>query len=526
MHPDSTPADSVPAPDPSPDDSPTIDTLTADDPTANRSTTEAASIEETAEPAPGYVAGPAPVPVGGAPRRISGVLVGVAIALVALIGGSGLFLSGYALGSHQAGQPGTSASDDAAFKPFWDAYHNVVSKFALGPIDKTKLVEGSIKGMVESLGDPYSSYLSPEDFKNTLSDISGQFEGIGAEIGTVDANGKLVDCTTFGPNCRLEVSKPLDNSPALKAGLKPGDVITKIDGASTDGLTPDTARNKIRGPAGTSVVLDIERAGSQPFSVTITRAKIQRQEVTTQDLANGSLGYARLEGFSEDGADKLVAAIKADVAKGQKKIILDLRGNPGGFVDAATRVASAFVGTGPIFWQQDANGTQTETSAIPGGSAVDPSIRVVVLVDHGSASASEIVTGALKDTHRATVVGETTFGKGTVQTWFEVGNNGDQGGVKLTIAKWLTPNKTWIHHVGISPDVPVTVPDNLPAGADPALDKAVEVLGAPVPSPAPSSSLPASSPAGSPAPSSLEPSPASSRLPQPTSGSLIVRLAV
>jgi len=490
-------------PDPNPDAA--SDGAVSEGVVSEDATIEGATIEPVRADAPGYVAGPAPVPVGRPPRRIGGAVVGIAIMLVALLGGGGLFLSGYALGSHQAGEPGTVPSDDAAFQPFWDAYHNITSKFALGPVDRTTIVEGAIKGMVDSLGDPFSAYLSPEDFANTLSDISGSFEGIGAEIGTVDSTGKVIDCTTFGPNCRLEVSNPLPDSPALKAGLKPGDVITSIDGVSVDGLTPDLARNKIRGPKGTSVTLHIERQGTAPFDVTIVRAQIQRQEVTTKDLAGGSIGYVQLQGFSETGADAAIAAIKADVAKGQKELILDLRGNPGGFVDAAQRVASAFVASGPVFWQEDANGVQTETDAIPGGPATDPSIRVIVLVDKGSASASEIVTGALKDTHRATIVGETTYGKGTVQTWFPLGNNGDEGGVKLTIAKWLTPDKHWIHRIGIAPDVAVTVPANNPAGSDPVLDKAVALFtsGQPLPSSAPyPTGSPAPSPSGSEAPSS------------------------
>jgi carboxyl-terminal processing protease len=455
-------------------------------------------IIEPSPTAPGYVAGPAPVPVGRGPRRLGRLAIGVAIVLVALIGGSGLFMSGYLLGMRQAAQPGTSAADSAAFQPFWDAYHNISAHFALGPVDQKTIVEGAIKGMVDSLGDPYSAYLSPTDFQNTLQDISGTFEGIGAEVGTVDASGKTSTCTTFGANCRLEIAQPLPGSPAEKAGLQPGDVVTKIDGTTVDGLTPDQTTSRIRGPAGTSVTLTIVRGSAAPFDVTIVRAKITRQEVVTKDLANGSVGYVQLTGFSETGADAAVAAIKADVQKGQKKLILDLRGNPGGFIDAAQRLASAFVASGPVFWQQDASGNQSPTNAIPGGPATDPSIRVVVLVDGGTASAAEIVTGALKDTGRATIVGQKTFGKGTVQTWYELGTNGDEGGIKLTIAKWLTPNKTWIHKIGITPDVVVDVPSNLPAGSDPILDKALAILAAPPTSPAPSPG--ASAPASPPAP--------------------------
>jgi len=405
-------------------------------------------------------------------------MLGIAIALVAVLGGGGLFLSGYALGSHQAGQPGTSSADAAAFQPFWDAYRNVTGKYPLGPVDRQKLVEGAIKGMVEALGDPYSSYLSPEDFQNTLSDISGEFEGIGAEIGTVDAKGATIDCNSFGPDCRLVIVAPLDGSPAQAAGLRAGDVIATVDGQSLDGLTTDAARDRIRGKAGTTVTLHVERAGVPAFDLTITRAKIQRKDIVTRDLAGGSVGYVRLNGFSEQGADDFVAAVKADVAKGQKQLIVDLRGNPGGFIDAAAKVASAFIASGPIFWQEDADGVQTPTDAIPNGPAIDPSIEVIVLVDRGSASASEIVTGALKDTGRATIVGETTFGKGTVQTWIPLGANGEAGGVKLTVAKWLTPDKTWIHKVGIAPDVAVTVPPDAPAGSDAVLDKALAILAA------------------------------------------------
>jgi carboxyl-terminal processing protease len=427
---------------------------------------------------PGFVAGPAPAPVGARPRPVGSVVLAVAVAVVAILGGGGLFLSGYALGVHQAAMPGTSSSDAAAFGPFWDAYHNITTKFPLGPVDRQALVEGAIKGMVEALGDPYSSYLTPEEFQTTLSDISGEFEGIGAEIGTVDAKGATADCNSLGPDCRLVVIAPLDGSPAQAAGLKPGDVIATVDGQSLDGLSVGQATGLIRGQAGTQVTLHVERAGAAAFDVTITRAKIQRREVVTRDLANGTVGYVRLAGFSDTGADAFVAAVKADVAKGQTKLIVDLRGNPGGFVNDATKVASAFIGSGTIFWQEDAQGNFTPTAATPGGPATDPAIKVVVLVDKGSASASEIVAGALKDTGRATIVGETTFGKGTVQVWIPLGTNGDAGGIKLTVAKWLTPDKTWIHGVGIAPDVPVTVPANTPAGSDPALDKALEVLGA------------------------------------------------
>jgi carboxyl-terminal processing protease len=390
-------------------------------------------------------------------------------------------------------------SDQQAWQPFWDVYDAIRTRYPLGPVDRQTLVEGAIRGLVDSIGDPYSSYLSPEDFRGTINDISGTFEGIGAEIGAVDSAGNTSDCSPFGPDCHLVIIAPLEGSPAEKAGLKPGDVIASVDGKTLDGLTPDEARDRVRGKAGTEVALHILRyaaapapAGSpaesgapgpsptprapvQELDVTLVRAQIQRREVTAMELGGGSVGYIRLSGFSNDGAKQLTTALKADVDKGIRKIILDLRGNPGGFVTAARDVASQFIADGPVFWRQDAQGNQTETDAEAGGVATDASIKVVVLIDKGTASAAEIVAGALQDRGRAQLIGETSFGKGTVQEWYDLG---DVGGVKLTVEKWLTPNKRWIHKIGLTPDVTVTVPTDLPAGSDPVLDKALDVLDA------------------------------------------------
>jgi carboxyl-terminal processing protease len=422
--------------------------------------------------------------------RPSGLVVTVAVALVAILGGGALFMSGFVLGQRTVNQPGTPATEEQAFQPFWDAYAAIRDRYALGPVDRKQLVEGAIRGMVEAVGDPYSTYLSSEDFRNTLQDINGEFEGIGAEIGTVDADGNTVDCTTFGPDCHLVVVAPLEGSPAEKAGLKPGDVIDKVDGGSLDGLSPDQARDKIRGKKGTEVTLSIVRKDVAPFDVTLTRDVIQQREVITEDLADGDVGYIRLTGFSDNGADKFVDAVQKDLAKGQTKLIVDLRGNPGGFVTAARKVASTFIKSGPVFWEEDAQGQQTPTEAgipqpdgsVKPGIATDPKIELVVLIDKGSASASEIVAGALQDTGRATLIGVTSYGKGTVQQWIELDN--DTGGVKLTVAKWLTPDKRWIHKVGLVPEIVVEVPADTPAGEDPQLDRAVEFLtdGAALPS--------------------------------------------
>ena len=409
-------------------------------------------------------------------RRRGNVLV-VALAIVAVLAGGALFISGWTLGRQAALTPGTPSSEAQDFQPFWDAYRAVTERYAGGAVDRRTLIEGAIKGMISALGDPYSSYLTSDEFKASLRSISGEFEGIGATIGTVDAEGKTSSCDELAADCRLVIVAPIAGAPAEKAGLQAGDVITAIDGASLDGLTVNEARDKVRGPKDSTVVLTIERGGDAPFDVEIVRAVVVAPEVETRQLAGGTVDYIRLSGFSDHAAQQFDDAVRAAVEGGSKALIVDLRGNPGGFVTAAREIASQFLADGTIFWQEDADGSLTDTVATPGGAATDPSVKLVVLVDGGSASASEIVAGALHDRGRATLVGTTTFGKGTVQQWTQL--EGDNGGFRLTIAKWLTPDKTWIHGKGIEPDVVVTETPQAP-GDDPVLDAALKVLAAPV----------------------------------------------
>lgn len=421
-------------------------------------------------PLPAGPANPSPVASG---RRVP--VVAISIALIAVLAGSALFMSGYTLGRQVAAEPGTPTSLTTAFQPFWDTYQAVTERYAGGPIDRTALIQGAIRGMIASLGDPYSAYLTSEEYRQSLLGISGQFEGIGAEIASQAPDGSQ-GCTPLGAACRLVITNPLDGSPAQKAGLKAGDIIMSVDGVSLDGLTVDAARDKIRGPKGTVVALAIERTGVAPIQLTITRDVVQSKEVDSKALAGGSVAYIRLAGFSDAAADEVVKALGTHLAAGRTKLILDLRGDPGGYLTAARKIASQFIASGPVFWEQDAAGNQVPTNALGDGVATNPDVRVVVLIDGGSASASEIVAGALQDTKRATLVGQQSFGKGTVQQWQEL--TGEGGAFKLTIARWLTPNKRWIHKVGLTPDVVVTLPNPVPAGTDPTLDKALQVLGA------------------------------------------------
>ena len=413
-------------------------------------------------------------PVVAVRRRRSLSIVPLAVALVAILAGGALFMSGYTLGRQMALEPGTPPTQAEAFDPFWETYEAITNRYAGGEVDRNALIQGAIRGMIEALDDPYSSYLTSQEYRDSLQGISGQFEGIGAEIATEAADGTQ-GCATLGPDCRLVIVAPLDGSPAERAGLLAGDLVLAADGDPLDGLTVDGARDRIRGPKGSTVTLTVVRGDDEPFELAITRDVIQAREVRSEVLGDGEIGYVRLAGFSDGGASQLEDEVEAHLDAGRTRLILDLRGNPGGYVTAARDIASEFIADGVLFWEEDAAGGQVPTEAKSGGVATDPSIEVVCLIDRGSASASEIVAGALQDRDRATLVGETSFGKGTVQQWQEL--TGEGGAFRLTIAKWLTPDKRWIHDTGIVPDVVVALPEEIPAGTDPILDRAVELLG-------------------------------------------------
>ena len=419
---------------------------------------------------------PAPPTLGPPPPKRRRALVPISMVLVVLLGGSALFVSGYTLGRQAGSDPGTPASQRAAFQPFWDTYHSITDRYAGGSVDTDTLIQGAIRGMIGALEDPYSAYLSSDDYRKSLQGISGQFEGIGAQI-TAKALDGTEGCTPLGAACRLVVTEPLPGSPAERIGLKPGDVVTLVDGTSVDGLTVDAARDRIRGPKGSAVALTIDRGDGVPLLLSITRDIVQSQEVESRALADGTIGYIKIAGFSDASADQVVAALTAHLAAGRERLVVDLRGDPGGYVTAARKIASQFIGSGVVFWQQDAKGNQVPTEALTDGVATDPHVKVVVLIDGGSASASEIVAGALQDSKRAVLVGRHSYGKGTIQQWQEL--TGEGGAFKLTVARWLTPDKRWINGTGLIPDVAVTLPATIPAGTDPDLDRALEILGGP-----------------------------------------------
>lgn len=410
----------------------------------------------------------------GADRRTRGgrLAVVVALALVAVIGGAALFGAGFLLGGEQARTPGTPDSREALFAPFWDAFDAITGRF-VGKADEKTLVEGAIKGMFEAIGDPFSGYLTSEEYKSSISGITGAFEGIGAVMMTRRDVGDA-SCDRAGPTCHVVVVRTLSDAPATRAGLRADDRLVAIDDVPIDGMTIAETIERVRGPRGTTVRLSILRDEAETLELAIVRETIQTEVVSSQRLADGSVGYIRLDGFSSSAADDFHDQLKALVDDGVTSIVFDLRGDPGGFVDAAEKIASEFISSGPIFWEAFADGTETPHQAIPGGVATDPAIKVLVLVDGGSASAAEIVAAALQDSGRARLVGAQTFGKGTIQQWQTLTD--DTGGFRLSVAKWLTPDKRWIHEQGLTPDVPVEVP--AAAASDVVLDRALELLGA------------------------------------------------
>jgi carboxyl-terminal processing protease len=342
------------------------------------------------------------------------------------------------------------------FGIFWDAWNKVTANY-VGTVDYQKMVYGAVKGMVDSLGDPYSVFMEPSETQSFMEDLSGQVSGIGAELDVVDN--------------QLTVISPIIGSPAEKAGLKPQDQILKINNESTDGMSLDTAVSKIRGKAGTKVTLTINRSGFEsPQTLEITRENIQIKSVNWE-IKSDNVAYIQISQFGDDTSDLMQQAAKEINDKHPKAIILDLRNNPGGYLDKAVDVASLFMPSGVVVQEKDKNGNITEEK-----TTLEPilqSYKVIVLVNGGSASASEIVAGALQDAGRATLVGEKTFGKGSVQ---DLENLAGGATLKITVAKWLTPKGRTIDKVGLEPDVTITLTeDDTKAGRDPQLDKALQM---------------------------------------------------
>lgn len=334
------------------------------------------------------------------------------------------------------------------FAPFWRAWAEIDKKFITSStsteekIDNQARVWGAIQGMVASLGDPYTVFLPPTESKIFKSDIKGNFGGVGLEVGVRDN--------------LLTVISPLKNTPAGRSIIKTGDIILKIDDGSTEKLSVDEAVGLIRGEVGTKVKLDILRQNNatttENFVVTLTRATIDIPTIETEFRSDG-IFVIRLFSFSETSSNLFREALRNFVRTGSSKLILDLRGNPGGYLEAAVNMASWFLPPGAVVVQEDyKNDEENVIHRSKGFDIFDEKLKMVILIDGGSASASEILAGALREQNIATLIGTDSFGKGSVQELIEFTSNTS---LKITIAQWLTPNGNSISAGGLKPDIEV-----------------------------------------------------------------------
>jgi carboxyl-terminal processing protease len=356
-------------------------------------------------------------------------------------------------------QGGTPADLQAQFAPFWQAWDLVHQNYVDQPVDDTKLVQGAIRGLMDALGDPHTGYWTPQQTTDAVMSMQGQYDGIGA---FVDTRGDY-----------LIITKPILGYPAEQAGLQIGDQIIAVDGQDVTGMDPDLVRmTMVMGPAGTDVHLTIQRPGVDlPLEFTITRAHIVIPSVTSKMLDN-NIAYIQITVFGETTASDFHDQLSTLMAQNPAGLILDLRDNGGGYLDTGIAVASEFIDHGVIVSEQYGDGTKDPHNATSGGLAT--TIPMVVLVNGNTASASEIVAGAIQDDGRGKLVGVLTYGKGSVQNWLPLS---DGGTARITIAKWLTPTGRAIDKIGLTPEVVVTMTqDDYTAGRDPQLEAAVQLL--------------------------------------------------
>ncbi|MBI5127081.1 S41 family peptidase [Candidatus Roizmanbacteria bacterium] len=379
-----------------------------------------------------------------------------------------LFGGGYKLGQYRSlsnfQASGTNKISVSNFDLFWEVWGMLEKKYIdKKKVDPKKMYFGAIKGMVASLDDPYTFFLTPDENRQTKDDLQGKFEGIGAQLGLKES--------------RIIVIAPLKQSPAEKAGVRAGDLINEVDGAKTNGWTLPQAVSKIRGPKGTKVKLTLER-NDKEFSVTITRDQII---VASVELSfNKNIAVLKLNQFGENTNeewDKAVSEIQNKwIAKQIKGMVLDLRDNPGGYLESSVYLASEFLPQGKLVVKQESTVSEPRDYLVEREGKLKD-IPLTVLINKGSASASEILAGSLRDHKKAKLVGEKSFGKGSVQEAVDL-NQG--AGLHVTVAKWILPNGDWINSKGIEPDIKIenkiSEGNTLTNETDKQLEKALELL--------------------------------------------------
>ncbi len=347
--------------------------------------------------------------------------------------------------------------------PFWTVWKILDEKFVYTHKNAKKIndqdkVWGAIEGLTDSYGDPYTIFMPPEESKSFQDDISGNFQGVGMELGIKDQN--------------LVVIAPLKDTPAYKAGVKTGDIILSIDGKTTENMSVDSAVKLIRGEAGTIVDIKFEREG-KPIEIKITRSVINVPTVETE--IKGDVFILKLYNFYATSPEKFRTALRQFEESGKSKLILDLRGNPGGYLEAAVDMASYFLPLGKVVVRENYGpNIDEQIYRSKGYDVFNSNLKMVILVDEGSASASEILAGALQEQGIAKLVGTKTFGKGSVQELIQITPDTS---LKVTVARWLTPNGISISDGGLTPDYEVKITDaDLKAGNDPQTKKAIAVV--------------------------------------------------
>jgi carboxyl-terminal processing protease len=393
-------------------------------------------------------------------RTFPGVTNIVITTIVAMLAFGMAFVSGYLFGRSEPAngplafldilQPSTArateervltSDEQQRFKVFWETWQIVERDFYdKTQVDHQKLIYGAIKGMVDAVGDPYTVYQTPAQREVSDTDLRGSFDGIGIQVDMKDN--------------RLTVVAPIEGSPAEAAGFRPGDVVLEVDGKSLSGKTLNDTVGLIRGQRGTPVTLTVLRQGTNdPIQITVVRAEIKLKSVRVRML-DDQVGYVRISSFSASTGTEMANAVKNLIDQQARAIVVDLRNNPGGYLSTSVEASAQFVDPGTVvLYQQSGNGDRKTYRTEGGGTASQ--LPLAVLVNKGSASASEIMAGALRDNGRAFLVGEKTFGKGTVQNVHELS---DKSGLRVTTAQWLTPAEKPIQGVGILPDQVVELP--------------------------------------------------------------------
>lgn len=386
------------------------------------------------------------------------VMMVLAIVIVSIAFLSG-FVAGFSLAPARPAPVAAAGEGPPEFAVFWEAWHLIESEFYGDLPTMQEVTYGAIRGVLVAIGDDDTSFIDPEHAAIMREDITGGFEGIGAVVNML-------------PNGRLIIVEPLPGRPAAQAGLQRGDLVLKVDDTPIQNMTLIEAVSLIRGPAGTTVRLTILRKGvREPFEVTIVRERIELKVVESRML-DDSIAYVRLTEFNAQATKELKDALRELMAQEPKGLIFDLRSNPGGFLQTSVEVASQFLDEGLVLTEKAKGGFEREYPVESGGLATE--VPLVVLINMGSASASEIVAGAIQDSGRGILIGERTLGKASVQLPHTLSDGSE---LRVTIARWFTPKGHEIQGIGIIPDIEVEMTqEDLEAGRDLQLERAVEYL--------------------------------------------------